>query len=105
MAVIVRLRRMGSSKQPFYRVVVADERTATGGRFIEAVGWYDPRRDASSDVSLDMARIDYWVGCGARLSDTVRNLRKRVRMQAPAETAAPAAEVPAEAAAEAPANE
>lgn len=87
MAVSVRLRRMGSSKQPFYRIVVADGRTSTGGRFIETVGWYDPRRKADSDFELDAARVDYWVGCGARMSDTVRNLRRRAGDAAPAPAA------------------
>lgn len=79
MAVKVRLRRMGSNKRPFYRIVASDGRTATSGRFIETLGWYDPKKPADKDVELNVERVAYWQGCGAQLSDTVRNLLRRVK--------------------------
>lgn len=74
MAVHIRLARTGTKKTPFYRIVVADQRSPRGGRFIERLGTYDPRR---SDVTLDSARVQYWLGCGAQPSDTVAQILKR----------------------------
>lgn len=74
MAVHIRLARTGTKKAPFYRIVVADQRSPRGGRFIERVGTYDPRR---SDINIDAARVEYWLGCGAQASDTVTQLLKR----------------------------
>ena len=72
----IRLRRTGSKKRPFYRVVVTDSRTARDSSFVEIVGHYNPRtKPAKVDIKRD--RIDYWVGKGAQLSDTVRTLLKR----------------------------
>jgi small subunit ribosomal protein S16 len=77
----IRLRRMGASKQPFYRVVVADSRAWRDGRFVEVLGHYDPRRDPV-EFKIDAARADYWLGKGARPSETVRSLLKRSAAQA-----------------------
>lgn len=74
MAVHIRLARTGTKKAPFYRIVVADQRSPRGGRFIERLGTYDPRR---SDITLNAARVEYWIGCGAQPSDTVSQLLKR----------------------------
>ncbi len=79
MSVKVRLRRMGSNKRPFYRIVASDSRTATSGRFIETLGWYDPKKPADQDVEMDVERVAYWQECGAQLSDTVRSLLRRVK--------------------------
>ena len=86
MAVKVRLRRMGSSKRPFYRIVASDSRTATSGRFIEALGWYDPKRPADQDVEMNVERVAYWQECGAQLSDTVRNLFQRMKNKPASDT-------------------
>jgi len=80
----IRLRRMGSKKRPYFRVVVTDSRTARDSSFVELVGHYDPRARPAR-VTLDTERIGYWVGKGAQLSDTVRTLLARHR---PAEAAA-----------------
>ena len=72
----IRLRRTGSAKRPYYRVVVADSRRPREGRFIEILGHYDPRTDPAV-VEIDTARAEYWVGRGARPSETVRNLMKK----------------------------
>mgnify|MGYP006342613539 FL=1 len=72
----IRLRRTGSTKRPYYRVVVADSRTWRDGRFVEVLGHYDPRRDPAV-VKIDAERANHWIGLGARASDTVRSLLKR----------------------------
>lgn len=77
MAVTIRLHRAGSNKQPFFRLVAADSRRATSGRIIEVLGWYDPRKDGQ--MSINMERLAYWQGIGARLSDTARSLVRRAR--------------------------
>ena len=72
----IRLRRTGTTKRPYYRVVVADSRMTRDGRFIEVLGHYDPRRDPAV-VKIDAERAKYWMDRGARASDTVRSLLKR----------------------------
>jgi small subunit ribosomal protein S16 len=67
---------MGSKKRPFFRVAVIDQRAARDGAFVEIVGHYNPRTKPAK-VTIDRERIDYWVGKGAQLSDTVRTLLKR----------------------------
>jgi small subunit ribosomal protein S16 len=72
----IRLRRTGSTKRPYYRVVVADSRAWRDGRFVEVLGHYDPRRDPAV-VKIDEERAKHWIGLGARASETVRSLLKR----------------------------
>ena len=72
----IRLRRTGSTKRPYYRVVVADSREPRDGRFVEVLGHYDPRRDPAV-VKIDSERAQYWIGKGARPSDTVRSMLKK----------------------------
>ncbi len=80
----IRLRRTGSTKRPYYRVVVADSRSWRDGRFVEVLGHYDPRRDPAV-VKIDSERANYWLGKGAKASDTVRSLLKREEPQAAAQ--------------------
>lgn len=84
----IRMRRMGSKKRPFFRIVVTESRTARDSRFIEIVGHYNPRTRPET-VKLEHERITYWIGNGAQPSDTVRTLVERHPM-----TAAPAATEP-----------
>jgi len=79
---VIRMRKMGSKKRPFFRVAVIDSRAARDGSSVEIVGHYNPRTKPAK-VTIDRERIDYWVGKGAQLSDTVRTLLKR-HMTAPA---------------------
>jgi small subunit ribosomal protein S16 len=72
----IRLRRTGSTKRPYYRVVVADSRAWRDGRFVEVLGHYDPRRSPAV-VKIDAERAQYWIGKGARPSDTVRSMLKK----------------------------
>jgi len=78
MAVIVRLRRMGNTNNSFYRVVVADSRSPSKGRFIETLGWYDPNIDGVN-FKLDLERLDYWKGNGAQLSKTIASIVRKAR--------------------------
>jgi small subunit ribosomal protein S16 len=69
----LRLRRMGAKKRPSYRIVAADSRSPRDGRFIEAVGFYDPITDpATINVNVDRAR--HWISAGAQPTDTVRSI-------------------------------
>ena len=86
---VIRMRKMGSKKRPFFRVVVTDSRAARDSSFVEIVGHYNPRTKPAK-VEIQRDRIDYWVGKGAQLSDTVRTLLKR-HMSAPALEAGAAA--------------
>jgi len=86
----IRLRRTGSKKRPFFRVVVADSRTARDSRFVEVLGFYNPRTKPET-LNVKRDRLEHWLKAGAQPSDTVRTLVARM----PAVTAAPA-EAPAE---------
>ncbi|MCU0690204.1 MAG: 30S ribosomal protein S16 [Polyangiaceae bacterium] len=73
MAVHIRLTRHGAKKNPYYRIIVADQRSRRDGRFIEKIGSYNPL-DASGAVVINRARLDYWTNNGAQLSATVDRL-------------------------------
>ena len=71
----IRLSRVGAKKRPFYQVTVTDSRSGRDGRFIERVGFFNPIAAGKEErMRLDLARIDYWVGHGAQLSDRVAKL-------------------------------
>jgi small subunit ribosomal protein S16 len=76
MSVKVRMARVGGKKNPYYRIVVTDERAPRDGRFIEMVGTYDPRKDVAG-VRFKMERLEYWLSKGARPTQTVGQLIKR----------------------------
>jgi small subunit ribosomal protein S16 len=83
MSVCIRLARQGSKKRPFYRIVAADRRSPRDGRFIEQLGYYDPRKP---DFRLDFEKYKKWVDTGARPSDTVASLVKSNPPETPAAT-------------------
>ena len=76
MSVKIRLKRMGSKKRPFYRIVVADSRSPRDGRFIETVGTYNPLTDPET-VTLKEEKVMNWLNNGAQPSDTVRKILSR----------------------------
>jgi len=76
MPVKIRLTRIGAKKIPFYRVIVADSAAPRDGRFIEAIGTYDPR-SKPAEVKIKQDRLDLWLGRGAQPTDTVRSLLKK----------------------------
>jgi small subunit ribosomal protein S16 len=75
MAVKMRLTRVGSKKNPVYRVVVADSRSPRDGRFIEIIGRYNPQTEPST-IELDEAKVKEWLGKGAQPTDSVSRLLK-----------------------------
>lgn len=75
--VTIRLARAGAKKRPFYHIVAADKRKAVSGRFIENLGYYNPKATGGEKkLSLDHARVDYWTGQGAQVSERVAYLLK-----------------------------
>ncbi len=76
MAVKIRLARGGRKKRPFYRIVVASSEAPRDGRFIERIGIYNPLPQAT-EVQIDKERLQYWLGQGAKPTDTVANLIKK----------------------------
>ena len=77
MSTRIRLRRMGANKRPFYRVVVADQRSPRDGRFIENIGKYHPLEDPSL-IEIDEERALHWLRVGAQPSSQVRNLMVKI---------------------------
>lgn len=75
MGLVIRLRRHGARKKPFFRIVVADSRSPREGRVVDHIGTYDPATDPPK-VSLKTAVADKWIKAGALPSDTVRKLMK-----------------------------
>ena len=83
----IRLRRAGAKNRPFFRVVVTENRTARDGRFVEVLGYYNPRTTPER-MEIDRERLAHWIKAGARPSDTVRTLIDRLPAEASAEAAA-----------------
>lgn len=82
MAVAIRLRREGSKDRPFYRIVVADSRSRRDGRFIEMIGTYDPMKK-SDNSNVNLAKVDEWIGKGAKASETVASIIRKARKAQP----------------------
>lgn len=121
MAVRIRMKRMGRTHRPFYRICIMDQRSARDAEAIEEVGTYDPMvKDKSKRVTMKLDRIEYWLSVGAQPSDRVANLMDKLKnnrwgevkaaapapapKERPKKTEEAAAEAPAEGA-EAPAAE
>jgi small subunit ribosomal protein S16 len=83
MAVVLRLARAGAKKKPYYHVVATDSRNPRDGKFLEAVGFYDPNHKPAK-VDFTAERLEYWLKAGAVPSDTVGELIKRHKRAAPA---------------------
>lgn len=76
--VVIRLSRGGSKARPFYSIVVADKRVRRDGRFIERIGFYNPRAvDGEEGLRIAQDRLSYWLSVGAQPSDTVQRLIKQ----------------------------
>ncbi len=73
---MIRLSRRGARKQPIYRIVVIEKDRARDGRSVEVVGLYNPRTNPTT-IELKKDRVDYWVGKGAQMSETVAKLYKK----------------------------
>lgn len=85
----IRLMRMGNNKKPFFRIVVADVKRKVNGRYLENVGWYDPKA-TGKNFEVDLERVDHWVARGAQLTEAVATLVRKQRKLAPAAEASPA---------------
>jgi small subunit ribosomal protein S16 len=89
--VVIRLARGGAKNRPFYNVVVADSRMPRDGRFIERIGFYNPKSaEDEPRFQLALDRVAHWVSKGAQPSDAVRKLIRRGKAQAAGKAEAPA---------------
>ena len=89
--VVIRLARGGAKNRPFYNVVVADSRMPRDGRFIERIGFYNPKAaESEPGFRIELDRVAYWVGKGAKPSDAVKKLVKRGKVQLAGKQEAPA---------------
>jgi len=77
MAIKIRLTRRGRKKKPFYRVVAANSESKRDGKFLEILGTYDPLKDPA-EFKVDSSKVDKWLSLGAKPTDTVRSLLKKV---------------------------
>ena len=77
MAIKIRLTRRGRKKKPFYRVVAANSEAKRDGKFLDILGTYDPLKDPA-EFKFDSSKVDKWLGLGAKPTDTVRSLLKKV---------------------------
>jgi small subunit ribosomal protein S16 len=73
----IRLARFGRKKRPFYRIVVTDSRKRRDSGWIESIGYYNPMTEPST-IKIDMDRLNYWLGVGAKMSERVEKLKKIV---------------------------
>ena len=81
--VSIRLSRAGAKKRPFYHLVVTDSRNRRDGRYIERVGFFNPLgKDSEENLRIDLERVDYWIGQGAKPSERVTSLLKAHRKAA-----------------------
>lgn len=81
--VVIRLQRGGANKRPFYHLVVADSRRAASGKFLERVGFYDPKAPQGREaLRVNMERVKHWEGRGAQLSPTAERLVKQFAKKA-----------------------
>ncbi|MBN2583929.1 MAG: 30S ribosomal protein S16 [Planctomycetes bacterium] len=77
MAVKIRMKRIGRTNRPFYRINAVDSRSARDGRVIEELGSYDPHGSDDKKVRLNAERVQYWLSVGAQPSETVRSFLKK----------------------------
>jgi small subunit ribosomal protein S16 len=75
----IRLRRMGATKRPTYRVVIADQHSPRNGRFVEIVGTYNPTTEPAT-IDLKSERISYWMGVGAQPSESAMRVLKSAKL-------------------------
>ena len=97
--VTIRLSRGGAKKRPFYQIVVSDIRASRDGRYIERIGFYNPRATGGEEgLRVDQARAEHWIGQGAQPTERVAQLLKkaaRLVAAAPADAAVAPAETEA----------
>jgi len=79
--VALRLNRQGTKDRPYYKIVAVDSRKRRDGRYIEQIGTYNPMIDGVN-FTIDLEKVDTWVGNGAQPSDTVKSIIKKARKAA-----------------------
>ena len=79
MSVVIRLKRFGSKKKPFYRIVAATKSVKRDGKCLEELGHYDPKKK-DDNVALDRERLEYWLKNGAKMSETVKSIFKKLEI-------------------------
>ena len=79
MAVVLRLKMFGTKKKPFYRIVAISKSTKRDGKTLEELGYYDPKK-GRDQVALDRERVEYWLKNGAKPSETVKSIIKRLEL-------------------------
>jgi small subunit ribosomal protein S16 len=90
--VVIRLARGGAKKRPFFKIVVTDSRSARDGRFIERLGFYDPKAPPEREsLRISAERLAHWQSKGAQVSDTVARLIRKLAAQRPASGETPGA--------------
>jgi|TARA_B110000037_G_C16634370_1_gene307799 small subunit ribosomal protein S16 len=83
--VSIRLSRGGAKKRPFYHIVATDKRNRRDGRYLERLGFFNPRATGGEEsLRIDIERVDYWLAKGGQPTDTVADLVKKFRKQAAA---------------------
>ena len=79
MALTIRLRQQGRNNRPFYRLVLTDVRNPRDGKYVEALGWYNPfESELDKSLSLNTARIQHWLNLGAIISERAQSLVEKV---------------------------
>lgn len=81
MATVIRLKRLGTLKKPFHRIIVMDKRGARDSRAIETIGYYDPKTEPAK-INVKKERAEYWLGTGATPSAAVKTLLKKAGIKA-----------------------
>lgn len=81
MAVRIRMKRVGTTNAPYFRIVVADSRSPRDGKFIEEIGTYQPLKKGEN-YKMDLERANYWISKGAQPSDTVASFLKKLKKAA-----------------------
>ena len=80
MAVVLRMTRRGAKKKPFYRIVAADSRSPRDGKFLEMMGTYDPLK-SENNIKINAEKVTAWIKKGAKPSETVASLLKKVEVE------------------------
>jgi len=81
MSASIRLKRFGTKKRPYYRIVVMDSRAPRDGKTIEEVGYYHPIEAEDKQISFDADKVRSWIDKGARVSDTVRGILNKKNLK------------------------
>ncbi|MFH1395716.1 MAG: 30S ribosomal protein S16 [Candidatus Omnitrophota bacterium] len=79
MAVVLRLKTFGTKKKPFYRIVAITKSTKRNGKALEELGFYDPKK-GKDQIGLDRGRVEHWIKNGAKPSETVKSILKRLEI-------------------------